>query len=380
MTTFLVLGAGMMARALVYDLEKFADPDKIIVIDRFQKALENLKGSRLEKHFGDLTDHEFVEPYFKEADVACGAASYKLNAQLSRLAIRNSCHFVDMGGNNTVVEEQFGLSDEAESAAVSIIPDCGLAPGMASVLVAAGTLQLDGIDSIKIRVGGLPQSPQSPLDYAIFFSPEGLLNEYRERTVVLRDGKMKELDSLTEGEVLSFPPNFPTLEAYHTSGGASTLPQTFEGKVQSLDYKTLRYPGHFDKIKLLFDLGLADEKPVRLGDIDVVPDHLLRELLYRKLPKNAPDVVLVWVELIGQAGGTRKKLTYYVEDYLDNESGHTAMQRTTAYSAAIVMQMLADGTISGRGTLRSEEGIDPGVFLKHLDERGIGVQFKEEQA
>jgi len=377
-TTFLVLGAGLMARALVYDLEKFSNPIKVIVVDRDQNALQSIQGAHVETHCGDLANEDFTAPFFEKADVACGAASYKLNSQLARQAIAHNVHFVDLGGNNTVVDEEFNLSDQAFAIDVTIIPDCGLAPGMASVLVAAGVAQLDKIESIKIRVGGLPQSPQPPLNYAVFFSPEGLLNEYRERTVVLRDGKLTQLDSLTEPEELSFPPNFPKLEAYHTSGGASTLPQSFAGKVSSLDYKTLRYPGHFEKIKLLFDLGLADEEPVRLGDVEVVPDHLLRELLYRKLPRNAPDVVLVWVELIGTASGSTKKLSYYIEDYLDDATGHSAMQRTTAYSAAIVMQMLADGTIAKRGTLRAEDGINPQVFLQHLDERGIKVEFKSE--
>jgi len=367
-----------MARALVYDLEKFSNTKKIIVLDRDKTALERIEGPSVEKHCGNLAESDFVEPFFEMAAVACGAASYKLNAMLASLAIKHRVHFVDLGGNNSAVEAEFAMSDQAQSAGVTIIPDCGLAPGMASVLVAAGVEQMDEVESVKIRVGGLPQSPQPPLEYAVFFSPEGLLNEYRERTVVLRNGRMTQLDSLTEGEQLSLPPNFPKLEAYHTSGGASTLPQTFVGRVSSLDYKTLRYPGHFEKIKLLFDLGLADESPVAIDGTEVVPDKLLRELLYRKLPKNAPDVVLVWVELIGQKAGKKTRLTYYIEDYFDKSTGHSAMQRTTAYSAAIVMQMLSDGAISKRGTLRSEEGIDPQTFLRHLTERGIGVQVSEE--
>ncbi len=375
MTKFLVLGAGLMARALIYDLEKFSNPEKIYLLDRDQAALDWFSSERIEKQCGDLADEGFVAPFFEKADVACGAASYKLNAMLAQQAIKHKVHFVDLGGNNSAVEAEFAMSADAAAAGVTIIPDCGLAPGMASVLVAAGAEKFDEIKSAKIRVGGLPQEPQPPLNYAIFFSPEGLLNEYRERTVVLREKKITQLDSLTEGEELSFPPNFPRLEAYHTSGGASTLPQTFAGRVSSLDYKTIRYPGHFEKIKLLFDLGLADERPVRLKSGEVVPDELLRELLYQKLPKNAPDVVLVWVELVGSRAGARNRITYYIEDYLDRATGHSAMQRTTAYSAAIVMQMLADGTIARRGTLRSEEGIDPTVFLGHLDERGIGVQI-----
>ena len=375
MTTFLVCGAGMMAQALVHDLRKFANPNKIIVLDLDQSRLDGIANDRVEKHQGDLTDRAFVEPFFRQADIACGAASYKLNAILADCALANGTHFIDLGGNNTVVEQQFAMSDRAAKADLTVIPDCGLAPGMASILAADGVGKFDRVDSVKMRVGGLPQHPQPPLNYSIFFSPEGLLNEYREPTVVLRDGKLTRLESLTEIEELSFPPNFLKLEAFHTSGGASTLPYTYEGRISNLDYKTIRYPGHVEKIKFLFDLGMADEKPYEIDNLTISPDRMLREVLSRRLPQNAPDVILCYVEVVGSNNGKPGKATYYIEDYLDTTTGHSAMQRTTAYSAGIVMQMLAEGTISKRGTLKSEDGIDTGRYIELLKQRGIEVKI-----
>lgn len=376
MTTFLVCGAGLMSKALVYDLIKFSKPTKVILLDIDQARLDSIDGAGVEKHRGDLADRSFFEPFVKEADIAAGSASYKLNKALSECAIEHKTHFIDLGGNNSVVDAQFAMSDKAAAAGVTIIPDCGLAPGMASVLAADAISQFDKVESLKIRVGGLPQNPKPPLNYAVFFSPEGLLNEYREQTVVLRGGHLTKLHSLTEGERLSFPPNFPELEAYHTSGGASTLPFTFENKIGELDYKTIRYVGHFEKIKFLFDLGLADETKYDVEGARLSPDQMLRNVLYRHLPKNAPDVVLVYIEATGIRAGRRQTATYYIEDYLDKTTGHSAMQRTTAYSAAIVMQMIAEGSISKRGTLRSELGINHGRFIQHLGERGIGVKME----
>ncbi len=376
MATFLVCGAGIQSQALVHDLLKFASPERVIVLDIDPNRLGQIPGAKLEKHVGNLSDPAFIKPFFTQADVACGAASYKLNALLTEMAIATKTHFVDMGGNNSVVDAQFAMSDKATAAGLTIIPDCGLAPGMASVLAADAIAKFDEVDTLKLRVGGLPQNPMPPLNYAIFFSPEGLLNEYREPTVALRNGKLTKLASLTEGESLSFPPNFPQLEAYHTSGGASTLPYTFEGKIKTLDYKTIRYVGHFDKINLLFDLGLADERQYEIDGVKISPDQVLRDCLYRRLPKNAPDVVLVYVEAIGKKGGRTQRATYYIEDYLNKETGHSAMQRTTAYSVGIVAQMIAEGAISQRGTLRSELGIDSGRFLQLLDQRGIGVKVE----
>lgn len=375
MTTFLVCGAGLMSRALVYDLTKFSGASKVILLDIDQARLDAINGENVEKHRGDLSDKAFCEPFIREADIAAGAASYKLNRALTECSIKHKTHFIDLGGNNSVVDAQFALSELAAAAGVTIIPDCGLAPGMASVLAAAGIAQFDKVESVKLRVGGLPQNPKPPLNYAIFFSPEGLLNEYREPTVVLRDGRLTKLQSLTEGERLSFPPNFPELEAYHTSGGASTLPYTFENKISDLDYKTIRYVGHFVQIKFLFDIGMADETKYEIDGVKLSPDQMLRNVLYRHLPTNASDVVLVYVEVTGVKDSRRQTATYYIEDYLDNTTGHSAMQRTTAYSAAIVMQMIAEGSISKRGTLRSELGIDHRRFIDHLNERGIGVKI-----
>ncbi|MBK7093115.1 MAG: saccharopine dehydrogenase NADP-binding domain-containing protein [bacterium] len=376
MTTFLVCGAGLMSKALVYDLIKFSSPTKVILLDIDQARLDSINGEKVEKHRGDLSDKAFFEPFVREADIAAGSASYKLNRALTECAIRHKTHFIDLGGNNSVVDAQFALSDLAAAAGVTIIPDCGLAPGMASVLAADGISQFDKVESVKLRVGGLPQNPKPPLNYAIFFSPEGLLNEYREPTVVLRDGQLTKLQSLTEGERLSFPPNFPELEAYHTSGGASTLPFTFEKKISELDYKTIRYVGHFEKIKFLFEIGMADETKYDVDGAKLSPDQMLRNVLQRHLPSNAPDVVLVFVEVVGMKNNRRQTATYYIEDYLDKATGHSAMQRTTAYSAAIVMQMIAEGSISTRGTLRSEQGIDHRRFIEHLGERGIGVKIE----
>ena len=377
MTTIAVCGAGRMAEALVYDLQRFTKPDELILIDNDPQQLELFSGKNLVKHCGDLSDAEFVRPILKNVNIVCGAASYKLNLQLARLAIACGAHFVDMGGNNDAVEQEFALSDEAAAAGVSIIPDCGLAPGMASILVADAVSKLELVESVTIRVGGLPQKPQPPLNYALFFSPEGLLNEYREEAVMLRDGKISKRPSLDDVEPLSFPPNFPELEAFNTSGGTSTLPQTFAGKVDSLNYKTIRYPGHCEQMRLLFDLGLADEAKLSVDNTEIAPSRVLEQMLSRKLPVTNQDVVLVRVEAVGKVDGKPRRLCYEIEDYFVPDTGHTAMQRTTAYSVGIVMQMLAEGSIEQRGTLHLETGINPQRFSELLATREIVLKIAD---
>lgn len=361
-----------MGKALVHDLTEFADPERIIVLDSDSTHLDDVAGDHIEKECGDLSDRAFVEPFMKRADIACGAASYKLNLGLTELAIANQTYFVDLGGNNDVVQAQFALFEEAKKAGVTIMPDCGLAPGMVSILAADGINRFRKTESVRIRVGGLPQNPLPPLQYALSFSAEGLLNEYREPSIALRDGKITGVASLSELEQLSFPPNFPELEAFHTSGGASTLPNTYEGKIERLDYKTIRYTGHMEKVKLLFDLGLADEKPVDVEGVPVSPDKLLRELLTERLPMNVPDVVIVFVEVV--ASDDEGKVTYYIEDYYNLATGHSAMQRCTAYSAGVIMQMMAEESIKVPGTIRLELGVNSGRFIQLLKERQIDIK------
>jgi lysine 6-dehydrogenase len=364
----------MMAEALVYDIKLFDKTSRILVVDNRAARLEAFPLEGIERHLADLSDPEQVSPLFRQTDIVCGAASYKVNLLLTELAVAGGCHYIDLGGNNAVVERQFELSDKAAAAGISVMPDCGLAPGMVSVLVADGVNRLAEVDSVKVRVGGIPRHPEPPLQYALFFSAEGLLNEYREETVVIRNGELMVLPSLTEPEPLSFPPSFPELEAFHTSGGASTLPLSFSGRVRELDYKTIRYPGHLEKIRLLFDLGLADENPVHIDGSKVSPGRLLCHLLESRLPHEVPDVVLVSVIVKGRDDQGEGTLEFFAEDHQDQDTGHSAMQRMTAYSAGIVVQMLVEGTIEQRGTLRSELGIPPARFIELLATRGITLQ------
>src|SRR5207245_6645009 len=199
-------------------------------------------------------------------------------------------NFCDLGGNNDVVAAELALDTEARSRGVNIIPDCGLAPGMVAVLVAHGAAQFDKLDEIHIRVGGLPQNPKPPLDYQLVFSVEGLINEYIEPARVVRNGKITNVASMTETEDIEFPPPFGRLEAFQTSGGTSTLPETFLGRVRELDYKTIRYPGHCAKFKTMIDLGLCSSEPLPLNGMRVAPRRLLADLLVRNLPADEADV------------------------------------------------------------------------------------------
>src|SRR5215212_6185282 len=234
----LVLGAGRMGLGAVHDLVSQPDVEGVTVAD-FELAKAEAIAARYPKARAaqiDCNDHAAVVALMRGHASAISAVNYWLNERLARAAIEAGTNFCDLGGNNDVVDAELALDGEAKRAGINIIPDCGLAPGMVSVLTAHGAARFDRLDELHIRVGGLPLAPRPPLNYQIVFSVEGLINEYVERARVIRGGKIVEVDSMTEIERLQFPAPFTEMEAFQTSGGTSTLPASFAGSVEELDY------------------------------------------------------------------------------------------------------------------------------------------------
>lgn len=377
----LVLGAGRMGLGAVHDLASQGDVEEITVADfdgaKARDVASRVKHGRVRAAELDVTNHAAVVELMKGHAAAISCVVYKLNVGLARAAIEAGTNFCDLGGNNDVVDAELALDAQARQRGINIIPDCGLAPGMVAMLVAHAVLGFEQLDEIHIRVGGLPQNPRPPLDYQMVFSVEGLINEYVERARVIREGKIALVDSMTELEALEFPAPFGTMEAFQTSGGTSTLPDTFLGKVRELDYKTIRFPGHCEKFKTMIDLGLCSSEPLDLDGARVAPRRLLGDLLVRNLPHDEPDVVLVRVEVSGKASGKQRRLRYDIMDRQDPQTGLSAMMRTTAFPASIVALMMARGQTSPKGALPQERCVPPELFMQELAGRNIRVMKSE---
>lgn len=373
----LVLGAGRMGLGAAFDFASQSDVDQVTVADvDVSKAREVAQrvGSKVRPVHLDVSfGEEGVAQAMAGHAAAVSCVNYWYNEMLARAAIMAGTNFCDLGGNNDVVAAELALDADARRKNINIIPDCGLAPGMVAVLVAHGAQRFTALDEIHIRVGGLPQNPKPPLDYQMVFSVEGLINEYIEQARVIRGGKIVEVESMTEIESLEFPQPFGTMEAFQTSGGTSTLPETFLGKVQELDYKTIRYLGHCAKFKTMIDLGLCSSTPVEVDGQSVVPRRLFGDLLVRTLPHDEPDYVLVRVEFKGDG----KTLRYDIIDAFDPATGLSAMMRTTAFPAAIVALMMARGDIVKKGALPQERCVPPDRFMSELAARKIEVLIKE---
>lgn len=368
----LVLGAGRMGLGAVHDLAQQPDVTAITVADADLSRAEEVAGRYAAKARAvriDASDQAAATSLMRGHASTLSCVNYWLNERLARAAIDAGSHFCDLGGNNDVVDAELALDAAAREAGVNIVPDCGLAPGMVAVLAAHGAARFQQLDSIRIRVGGLPQEPKPPLDYQLVFSVEGLINEYVEPARVIRGGNVATVESMTELEELEFPAPFGRLEAFQTSGGTSTLVETFLGRVRDLDYKTIRYPGHCARFKTMIDLGLCSSAPLDVDGAAVKPRRLLGELLVKNLPHDEPDVVLVRVEFEGDG----KRLRYDIIDRFDPQTGLSAMMRTTAFPASIVALMMARGQTTARGALPQERCIDPALFMKELAARRIDV-------
>jgi lysine 6-dehydrogenase len=322
----------------------------------------------------------------KGHDAALSAVPYFLNLGLAKAAIEARCHFADLGGNNTVVRQELALADKAEKRGVAIAPDCGLSPGMASILGGELVNRLGGrADALKLYVGGLPEKPMPPFHYQLVFSVEGLINEYVEPASILRKGKMVTVEPLTEPEEFHMA-GFAPLVAFHTSGGTSTLPETFEGRVGECFEKTLRYPGHFDLLCELKALGLFSSEKMKIGKAEIAPRAVMSKVFEGKFAGKGPDVCIMRLEAHEsmRTPGVRGLLgarlqgrvaSFTLVDHYDPKTDMSAMMRTTAFPASIVLQMLASGAIAKRGAVLQERDVPADLFLNEMEKRGIKIQY-----
>jgi lysine 6-dehydrogenase len=372
-----VIGAGIQGNAIVDEFVRHSGAVQIGVLDRDRERLRRLASRypdrRVVADALDASDLGRVVRWMRDYDAVVSAVPYRYNELLARAALLSGTHFTDLGGNNEVVEAELAVDAEARAQGVTLIPDLGLAPGMVALLAADLARSVEGPREVEIRVGGLPVEPEWPLNYRLFFSVSGLINEYVEPCRVIRGGNVVTVPALSELEALEFD-HFGTLEAFQTSGGASTLVTTLLGEVDQLDYKTIRYPGHNEQIRLLRDLGFFSQSAVRLGDTAVAPRDLTELLIQQRLSEVVPDVVLVRITVRGTVQGQRVTRVEELVEYADPARGLSAMACCTAIPAAIVTEMLARGEISERGARPQETCVPVPLFRQRLAERGLTVR------
>ena len=375
----LVLGAGLQGSACAYDLlqnpaitdVRLAD----VNLDHLPPFLTPYSGKRLIPTPLDVRDRDAVLAVMRESKAVMSAIPYYFNLDMAKLAVEAGTNFCDLGGNTEIVFQQKALDAAARAKEITVIPDCGLAPGMVNILAQLGISRLDSVQSVRIFVGGLPQHPKPPLNYQIVYSLEGVLDYYTTLSWVVRNGKRTQVTALSEIVPVEFPAPVGTLEAFHTAGGLSTMAFRYEGKIPTMEYKTLRYPGHAHIMEAIRDIGLLDLEPVDVKGTKVIPRDLFVSTVgpHLTMPESH-DLVALRVTVEGAKDGKPQSYTWELLDYYDEQHGISAMMRTTGYSLSITGQMQACGDVRPAGVHTPDECIPAERYVAELAKRGIRVR------
>jgi lysine 6-dehydrogenase len=379
--TYAVFGAGRQGTAAAYDMARWGNAERIILADydlnvarRAAERVNGLAGKPIAESVQlDVTDLAAVGRILESVDALLSAVPYYYNLDITQVAIQAGASMCDLGGHTGIAQQQHGFHSQARAAEVSIVPNCGQVPGMGTTLMVYAMEMLDEAIDVYMWDGGIPQDPRPPFDYLLTFHIAGLTNEYAEPAVFLRDWKITEVEPISELETIEFPEPIGTLEAFVAGGGTDTMPWTFEGKVRTLQNLTLRWPGSHAKLRAFYELGLWDLEPIQVGDDQVVPRDIFHALFEPKVtfPEDK-DLVIVRVKALGKKDGQDAEATVQVIDYFDQETGFTAMERTTGWSAAIVAQMMARGD-TPRGSGGVESMVPAHRFVEELRGRGLDV-------
>lgn len=378
---YAIIGSGRQGTAAAYDFAKFGEADEIVMADvditRAKGAaarVNRLAGRRVARAaVADVRKPSSVLRAIRGADVMLSGVPYFHNLALTRLALRARVSMVDFGGNTGIVRKQLALDKAFRRIGRAVVPDCGMGPGFNITLAVYAMELLDAPEDVFIYEGGLPRNPKPPWDYELTFNVEGLTNEYHGDAFFVRDGKITRVPPFTEFEEVDFPP-VGRLEAIVTSGALSTSPWTFEGRLRTYQSKTLRYPGHWAKLKAFHDLGLFETKPVLVDGVKVVPRHVFHALFEPQVtPKEIRDVCVERVRCLGRKDGRPAESVVDLVDFYDEATGFTSMERLTGWHAAIAAEMIAKGTISP-GAHSVESGIPAKPFVAEARRRGIRIQ------
>ena len=375
----LVLGAGLQGSACAYDLLQNPEVTQVRLADlRFDHLpdfLKPLSGPRLLPTTLDVRDREAVLAVMRESDAVMSAIPYYFNLALAECAVEAGVHFCDLGGNTEIVFQQKALAAQAQARDVTIVPDCGVAPGMVNILAEYGIRQLDKVQSVRIYVGGLPQDPEPPLNYHVVYSLEGVLDYYTTRSWVLREGQRAQVTALSERELIDFPEPVGALEAFHTAGGLSTMAFRYEGTIPEMEYKTLRYPGHAEIMETIRELGLLDVESVDVKGVKVSPRDVFVAVVGPKLSKpKGRDLLALRVIVAGTKNGRTAERRFDLVDRYDEKHGISAMMRTTGYSLSITGQMQVRRQIGPAGVWTPDECVPAEAYIAELRARGIELR------
>lgn len=376
------MGAGRQGLAAAYDIARFGKAENILMVDvngkiaqKAARRINELVGESIATFTpANMEDKGALSEVLKGVDSILSAVPYKFNLDLTRAAINLGANMVDLGGHTGIVRKQLALDLEAQKSGASIIPDCGMGPGMNISLATYVMSLLDEPREVRIWDGGLPCEPIPPWNYNMTFNINGLTNEYYGDAFFLRDGNITEVPCFSGYEVITFPEPIGELEAFVTSGGLSTAPWTFKDELKLLENKTLRYIGHRDMFRAYGLLGLFEEERIKIGENMVQPREVFHTLLEPKISVPTPnDVAIMRVTGRGLKNGVETEIQVDLVDRYDEGTGFTAMQRLTGWHASIILILATQGDIRP-GAIPVERAVGGERVVKEGRKRGFNIE------
>lgn len=341
MKNIVVIGAGKIGGAIAHMLAASGDY-RVTVADRSKEQLDAIaRHEAVSTAAVDIADSTALDALLAGKFAVLSAAPFHLTAAIAEAAARTGVHYLDLTEDVATTKH---VEELAQNAKTTFIPQCGLAPGFISIVAHDLASGFDTLDSVRMRVGALPQYPSNALNYNLTWSTDGLINEYIEPCEAIVEGRLITVPAMEEREEFSL--DGVTYEAFNTSGGLGTLCKTLEGKVRTMNYRTIRYPGHQTIVKaLLNDLNLKNRRDI------------LKDLFENALPATMQDVVVIFVTVCGTRDGRFMQDTYANKVYAGVVAGRrmSAIQITTAAGICTVLDMLANGEVPQQGFVRQEE-------------------------
>jgi lysine 6-dehydrogenase len=373
-----IIGGGRQGTAAAYDLALRGDAEVVYIADQDLKA-SRIAAARVnqlcKKEIAvgreiNVHEPEALPSFLKGLHAIVSAVPYYLNLSIAECAVKARVSMTDLGGHTEQVFQELQLNDAAQEAKITVVPDCGMVPGLGTSLCVYAMELVEKPSEVFLWDGGLPVHPRQPWNYILTFHFEGLINEYYGTTEFIRDHKIVNVPCFEEYELVDFPDPIGRLEAFTTAGGTSTAPRTFLGKLKTYQNKTLRYPGHCQQWKTMRDAGLFETDPVSVQGKMIRPRDLLKEILDPQL-RPLPDEDDVCI-LRSQCNGGGSSVVVDLFDHRDSQTGFTAMERTTGFHAAMIASMIAHGEVAP-GAVPVELAVPGHRIVEECKKRGMKV-------
>ena len=373
-----VLGAGLVGSLIVRDLAQEGRYG-VLAVDRDERSLAPLSSlPGVQTEVADLSSPAEISRVVAGVDAVVGAVPGFLGMAMLRTVLECRKPVADISFSP---EDPFLLDAYAKKKGIPAIVDCGVSPGLSNVAAGRSIFLFDRTDSVRILVGGLPFQRTWPYEYRIVFSATDVIEEYTRPARVLRGGRIHVLPALSEPEPIEVP-GIGTLEAFLTDGLRTVLTTI---PARDLEEKTLRYPGHAEKMRMLRETGFFLSEPIDVGGVKVSPRDVTERLLFEAWRRRPAEEEFVFLRVVceGASGDKRQRLTVELFDRTNPATGDTAMARTTGFPCAIAVRMLVEGTFREPGIHPPEFlGRDPKIYEAlrgELERRGVGMTERVEE-